>query len=89
VLESLACGTPVVATRVGAVPDLVCPGENGAIIPVHDVASLAEALRETLARPWSADAVRASPSVRSWDAVAEDVLQVFEAALSSHGAAPR
>jgi teichuronic acid biosynthesis glycosyltransferase TuaC len=81
VLESLACGTPVVATRVGAVPDLVQPDENGAIVPVLDPAALADALRRVLARSWSPETVRGSPAVRSWDEVAANVLAVFEQAL--------
>ena len=81
VLESLACGTPVVATRVGAVPDLVRPDGNGAIVPVRDPAALADALRRVLARSWSPEAVRGSPAVRSWDEVVGNVVAVFKEAL--------
>ncbi|MGB2753739.1 MAG: glycosyltransferase [Phycisphaerae bacterium] len=81
VLESLACGTPVVATRVGAVPDLLTPGRNGAIVPVGDAEALAGALRDTLAGVWPPDAVSRSPAVRSWDEVAERVRRVFAAVV--------
>ena len=45
VIESLACGTPVVATDVGAVPDLVTPGVNGHIVPARQVPPLTDALQ--------------------------------------------
>jgi len=49
VLEAFAHARTVVTTDVGALPDIVAPGENGLIVPPGDVASLAEAL-EWLAR---------------------------------------
>ncbi len=87
VLESIACGTPVVATRVGAVPDLVTPGVSGVIVPLRDVEALAEALRDTLSRTWSPEAVRQSPGILSWEAVALKVSDVFSR-LSSRGGKP-
>ncbi len=48
-IEALAAGTPVVATRVGGVPDVVEDGTDGFLVPVEDVEALAAAL-ERLAR---------------------------------------
>lgn len=44
VFEAMACGTPVVATRVGAVPDLIVNGVNGYSTEVDDVDALVAAI---------------------------------------------
>lgn len=43
-VEALACGTPVVATAVGGVPEIVRDGENGLLVPRRDAEALASAL---------------------------------------------
>jgi glycosyltransferase involved in cell wall biosynthesis len=50
-LEALACGTPVVASRVGGFPDLIADGRNGFFVPPGDPASLAARLEEVLDDP--------------------------------------
>jgi len=44
VLESLACGTPVVGFKTGGLPDMVRSGSTGALVPTGDVRSLSEAI---------------------------------------------
>lgn len=48
VLEAMSCGLPVVATQVGALPDLVENGHSGLLVPAADPARLAEALLRLL-----------------------------------------
>ena len=48
VVEALAVGTPVIATTVGGVPELVRDGENGLLVPVGDADGLAAAIRRLL-----------------------------------------
>ncbi len=45
VVESLAVGTPVIATRTGGVAEVVRDGENGLLVEPGDVEALAEAIR--------------------------------------------
>ena len=45
ILESLASGTPVVATRVGGIPDVVTNGIHGVLIASHDAAEAARGVR--------------------------------------------
>jgi glycosyltransferase involved in cell wall biosynthesis len=47
-LEALACGTPVVASRVGGIPEVVTPAV-GSLVPPADVHALSEAIRGLLA----------------------------------------
>ena len=43
-LEALAAGTPVIATAVGGIPEVVRDGENGLLVPPRDVAATASAI---------------------------------------------
>jgi glycosyltransferase involved in cell wall biosynthesis len=47
-LEAMASGLPVVATRISGIPELIVNGENGLLVEPHDVAGLASALEQLL-----------------------------------------
>ncbi|MDQ6670697.1 MAG: glycosyltransferase family 4 protein [Chloroflexota bacterium] len=49
VLEAMAAGRPVIASRIGGLPELVVDGETGLLVPPGDVAELASALQRLLA----------------------------------------
>ena len=44
VMEALACGLPVIATRVGGIPDIVAHGTTGLLVEKGDIQGLADAL---------------------------------------------
>ncbi len=56
VLEAMVAGLPVVATRVGGLPEVVRPGRTGWLVPPGDVPALAAALSHLLADPETSQA---------------------------------
>ncbi len=81
-LEALAHGLPVIATRVGALPELVSEGETGYLVEVGDVDALASRLSALLGNPercrqFGAAASRAGASY-SWQRTAQAVLSHIE-----------
>lgn len=78
VIESLACGTPVVASDVGAVGEFVKDGRSGLLVTPRDREGLAKAMGSALAREWSREEIRRSVEGRSWRQVAGRVLEVFD-----------
>ncbi|MCU0560233.1 MAG: glycosyltransferase [Desulfobacterales bacterium] len=90
-LEAIACGTPVVATPVGAMEELLHSGASGRLAADSSAVSLAAAidrmLRDRAERPVAPEAVRRSALRFSWHRVAADVLKVYRLALATHAAA--
>jgi teichuronic acid biosynthesis glycosyltransferase TuaC len=88
--EALACGTPVVATDVGAVPDLLPSADYGFVVPVGGDDALTEALHLALTKDWDRARISAWAHSRSWERVASDVISEFndvvQTAQKAHGA---
>jgi teichuronic acid biosynthesis glycosyltransferase TuaC len=77
ILEALATGRPVVATRVGGIPDVVREGHTGLLVPPRDVAALTRALEQALDRAWDEHEItRWAPP--SWDQNARTLLGALE-----------
>lgn len=51
VIEAMAMETPVIASRVGGVPEIVVDGETGLLVPPQDPAALKQALSQLIADP--------------------------------------
>ncbi len=50
-LEALSCGTPVIASNIGGLPEVIRHGENGFLLPVGDVEGMAAAAVSLLLDP--------------------------------------
>jgi len=84
-LEAMACGRPVIATRVGGIPDIVAEGRNGLLVPPRDAESLAQAIEGLsadegrrrrmgiIARKWALNF--------DWSRIAERYNEAFESLL--------
>jgi glycosyltransferase involved in cell wall biosynthesis len=80
VLEALASGCPVVASRVGGVPE-VHPGERaGLMVEPGNPSALSQALEEALHRAWDRPIIAACMQGWSWDANADQVEAAFRSA---------
>lgn len=76
VTESLACGTPVIATRVGGIPEILHSRERGIMVD-QTAESIAEGLEQALHKNWDREGIARETRARSWATVAEEVEAVF------------
>ncbi|GHF41993.1 glycogen synthase [Streptomyces griseosporeus] len=87
-LEAMACGTPVVASRVGGIPEVVDDGRTGVLVPLDDdfEAGLARALDAVIGDPQAARRMGEAGRERAveefgWDAVARRTVRLYEEIL--------
>ena len=80
--EAMSCGTPVIATRAGALPEIVGNDGAGILVPPADPPALAEAIKRLLAD----DSLRAKMGATarkrieesfSWEVAAQKTLEVY------------
>jgi glycosyltransferase involved in cell wall biosynthesis len=88
VMEAMAAGRPIVASRVGAVPSLLGDGEYGLLVEAGDVGALAESIGRLLMSPAISDrlgeaAQRASLEFDS-AVVTRDIISVYRSAIEAH-----
>jgi glycosyltransferase involved in cell wall biosynthesis len=81
-LEAMACGTPVVATAVGGVPEIVSDPVAGRVLESRDAAEISQALRGLLASPPDRGAVRRHAERFGWDEVARGQVELFRSVLA-------
>jgi len=84
-LEAMACGRPVVATRIGGPPEFV-PPEAGVLVDPLDVDGLARALREAASLPVPNDAARAAAERHDVRLQAERIEAILERAVANRQA---
>ena len=88
-LEAMACGTSVVASEVGGIPEVVADGVTGLLVPPDDPESLAAALDELIRDPSRARSMGHAGRDRavaefSWTAVAQQTASLYAKVMTSN-----
>lgn len=95
-LEAMGCEAPVVASRVGGIPEVVVDGVTGTLVP-YDAEepkafekAFADAVNDVIADPARAREMGLRGRERAitdfgWDTIAEQTVEVYRAALQRHG----
>jgi glycosyltransferase involved in cell wall biosynthesis len=79
-LEAMACGLPVVTTRVGGNSEVVRSADVGMVVPFGDRAALTAALDEALCRDWNRQQIVEYARANSWDRRIPLLLEVLQRA---------
>ena len=82
ILESLACGIPVVATHVGGIPEIICSEDYGILVKHQNSEELAKAIERALEKNWDRKMLVQYAQKNSWDKCANKVFQEFKTVLS-------
>jgi glycosyltransferase involved in cell wall biosynthesis len=90
ILEAMAMRCPIVATRVGEIPQVLRDGEDAWLVPSNDVGALTAAIREALTHPEVAETRAASAHAQvishySRDSMGARYLEVYEQVWTQHG----
>lgn len=86
--EAMAAGLPIIATRVGALPEIIEDGVTGTLVRSGDVPALAQAIVDSLDQPEHRERMARTgrETVRqkfSWDKAAEKMLDVYKNLIST------
>jgi D-inositol-3-phosphate glycosyltransferase len=91
-LESLACGTPVVATKVGGAESVIRHGETGYVVIDNDPSRLADKIALLLStsngNAKSVGSIRGSVAQYSWSNITEAIIEEYQRVLRDFSAKP-
>jgi teichuronic acid biosynthesis glycosyltransferase TuaC len=83
-LESLACSTPVVATAVGGIPEIISSDSLG-LLTHRSTREIAAGISRALNKSWQGAALRRYAEEHTWDRVALELGHVYKSALGDRG----
>ena len=78
IVESLLCGTPVIATSVGEIPNLIDEGINGYLVEPNSILSLSQKIQLGFETPWNRDILRESISFLSNENVLQEYNHIYK-----------
>lgn len=79
-MESIACGTPVVAPRIWGIPEIITSEKIGFLSDRNEV-DMARLMRRALESQWDRQALIQYSHARNWDHAAKKVLDIFNSVL--------
>ena len=83
ILEALSSGRPVVATRIGGIPDVCCSAAYGELVSPGAIEELTQAYKRVLSSKYVPEEIAACPSLYGWDENARRVLDFLHRACNS------
>ena len=84
-LEAMSCGIPVVASRVGGIPEIVNEGKTGILCERKDVESLAHALAQSLDLEWCREDIVSHARQYDWDTNITGLRNMIESSIAGVG----
>lgn len=84
----MASGCPVIGSNVGGIPDIICDGENGFLVPERDPKMLGSRIvrvlsDESLQKKFRENGVRCVQDRFTWDTVAIQFLHLYSESCST------
>lgn len=89
VLEALACGTPVIASRVGGIPEILVSPDFGIMVPSCDSEALAQAILNVVSKNWDQTKLVAYARANTWAERAQRFLKVYHNVIKKTAATNR
>jgi alpha-maltose-1-phosphate synthase len=88
-LEAMACGTAVVASKVGGIPEVVADGETGLLVPPDEPEALAESITALTrdrdrAKGMGAAGRQRAQSQFDWGKIAEQTAELYRSVVAGH-----
>jgi glycosyltransferase involved in cell wall biosynthesis len=77
-IESMACGTPVIGTNVGGISEIITSSSHGFLAKSADASSLADAILKGLETEWSREAIVQNAKKYEWKSVSQQIIKLFQ-----------
>lgn len=81
IFESLACGTPVVATNVDGIPEVICSEDYGILVDEQDSKKIAQAIIKALDKNWDIQKLVKYAQENTWNKVAQKVHSLHQSIM--------